>query len=119
MTHLTDVQGEGAKFADPEKTILLRFGKGSLVRNGTAQVALALMEPAAYTVYELETSGKRLGTVPAEVRDGRLCFTAAVAARTARACSTKSPADKGPPRRLPIRANCAIIFALKRKECAA
>ena len=78
LTHLTDVQGEGAKFADPEKTILLRFGKGSLVRNGTAQVALALAEPAAYTVYELETSGKRLGTVPAEVKDGRLCFTAAV-----------------------------------------
>ena len=78
VTHLTDVQGEGTKFADPEKTILLKFGRGSLVRNGTAQVALALAEPAAYTVYELETSGKRLGTVPAEVKDGKLCFTAAV-----------------------------------------
>ena len=78
VTHLTDVQGEGTKFADPEKTILLRFGRGSLVRNGTAQVKLALAEPAAYTVYELETSGKRLGTVPAEVKDGKLCFMAAV-----------------------------------------
>ena len=78
VTHLTDVQGEGSKFADPEKTIILRFGRGSLVRNGTAQVKLALAEPAAYTVYELETSGKRLGTVPAEVKDGKLCFTAAV-----------------------------------------
>jgi len=78
VTHLTDVQGEGTKFADQEKTILLKFGRGSLVRNGTAQVALALAEPAAYTVYELETSGKRLGTVPAEVKDGKLCFTAAV-----------------------------------------
>ena len=78
VTHLTDVQGEGTKFADPEKTILLRFGRGSLVRNGTAQVALSLADPAAYTVYELETSGKRLGTVPAEVKDGKLCFTAAV-----------------------------------------
>ena len=48
------------------------------MRNGTAQVALALAEPVAYTVYELETSGKRLGTVPAEVKDGKLCFTAAV-----------------------------------------
>ena len=78
LTHLTDVQGEGAKFADPEKTILLRFGKGSLVRNGTARIALALADPAAYAVYELETSGKRLGTVSAEAKDGKLCFTAAV-----------------------------------------
>ena len=78
LTHLTDVQGEGTKFADPEKTILLRFGKGSLVRNGTAQIALALAEPGAYTVYELETSGKRLGTVPAEVKGGKLSFTASV-----------------------------------------
>ena len=78
LTHLTDVQGEGAKFADPEKTILLRFGKGSLVRNGTAKISLALAEPFAYEVYELETSGKRLGSVPAESRDGKLCFMAAV-----------------------------------------
>ncbi|MBQ6339177.1 MAG: hypothetical protein IJI36_08540, partial [Kiritimatiellae bacterium] len=78
LTHLTDVQGEGAKFADPEKTILLRFGKGSLVRNGTARIARALADPAAYAVYELETSGKRLGTVSAEAKDGKLTFTAAV-----------------------------------------
>ena len=78
VTHLTDVQGEGAKYADPEKTTLLAFGKGSLVRNGTARIALALAEPGSYTVYELDTSGKRLGTIPAEVRDGKLCFTAAV-----------------------------------------
>jgi len=48
------------------------------VRNGTARIALALAEPGSYTVYELDTSGKRLGTIPAEVRDGKLCFTAAV-----------------------------------------
>ena len=81
LTHLTDVQGEGTKFADPEKTILLRWGKrgkSPLVRNGTAQIALALAEPGAYAVYELETSGRRLGTVPAEVKGGNLCFTAAV-----------------------------------------
>ena len=78
LTHLTDVQGEGTKFADPEKTILLRFGKGSLVRNGTAHIALALAEPTAYTVFELETSGKRLGILPSATRDGKLCFTATV-----------------------------------------
>lgn len=31
---------------------------------------LALAEPAEYTVYELETSGRRMGTVPSEVVDG-------------------------------------------------
>ena len=78
LTHLTDVQGEGTKFADPEKTILLRFGKGSLVRNGTAQISLALADPASYEVYELDTGGKRLGSVPSETRHGKICFTASV-----------------------------------------
>ena len=78
LSHLTDVQGEGAKFADPERTILLAYGKGSLVRNGTAKVALALAEPGEYAVYELETSGRRMGMVPSEVVDGKLSFTASV-----------------------------------------
>ena len=78
LSHLTDVQGEGTKFADPERTILLKYGKGTLVRNGTAKVALALAEPYAYAVYELETSGRRMGVVPSEVADGKLMFTASV-----------------------------------------
>ena len=78
VTHLTDVQGEGSTFADPEKRILLKFGEGSLVRNGTAKISLALDEASAFKVYELETSGKRLGTMPVEVKDGKLEFTAAV-----------------------------------------
>ena len=36
------------------------------------------VHPYPYARLELETSGKRLGTIPAEVRDGKLCFTAAV-----------------------------------------
>ena len=78
VTHLTDVQGEGAKYADPEKTTLLAFGNGALVRNGTARIVLAVAEPVSCTVYEIDTSGRRLGTVPAKVRNGKLCFTAAV-----------------------------------------
>ena len=78
LSHLTDVQGDGTKFAGPERTILLGYGKGALVRNGTAKVALALAEPGEYAVYELETSGRRMGTVPSEVVDGKLSFTASV-----------------------------------------
>ena len=78
LTHITDVQGEDAKFADSERKILLRFGHGSLVRNGSAKVALALAEPAAYEVYELETGGKRVREIPVEVRDAKLVFTATV-----------------------------------------
>ncbi len=79
LTHLTDVQGDGVKFATEERKVLLRFGNRPLVRNGSARVELSVAEPGAFTVYELETSGRRLGKVPSEVRDGKLAFTASVA----------------------------------------
>ena len=78
LSHLTDVQGEGTTFADSERKVLLKYGKGSLVRNGTARISLKLADPSAYVVYELETSGRRLGAMPSETRDGRLMFTASV-----------------------------------------
>jgi hypothetical protein len=78
LTHLTDVQGEGTTFADLERKVLLKFGKGSLVRNGTAQISLKLADSTAYVVYELESSGRRLGTVHSETRGDRLTFTASV-----------------------------------------
>lgn len=49
-----------------------------LVRNGTAQVTLALAHPGDYAVWALETDGTRAERVPSEVRDGKLCFTASV-----------------------------------------
>lgn len=78
LTHITDVQGSGTKFAGSDRKILLKFGRGSLVRNGTARISLALANPESFKVYELETSGRRLGTLPTEVRGGRLEFTASV-----------------------------------------
>ena len=78
ITHLTDVQGEGTTFADQERTTLLKYGKGVLVRNGTAQISLSLEDPAAYEVYELDMGGKRLGRIASEVRDGKLWFSASV-----------------------------------------
>ena len=78
-THLTDVQGEGARFATPEMKVVLKWGRCPLVRNGQAAFSLKLERPESYTVYELETTGRRLGTVPSAVKNGSLVFTATVA----------------------------------------
>ena len=80
LTHLTDVQNTGAKYADAEKKILLGWGAAPyLVRTGQADVTLALSRADAYEVYALATSGRRLSKVPARVEDGKLRFTASVA----------------------------------------
>ena len=78
LTHLTDVQGEGTTFLDEKRTTLLKFGRGVLVRNGTARVTLSLADPCAYAVYGLDTSGHRAETIPTRIVDGRLEFTASV-----------------------------------------
>ena len=77
--HLTDVQGTGTVYADETRKILLKWGTGCLVEKGEAAFAVRLDRPEAYTVYALGTDGARLGTVPAEVRHGRLVFTASTA----------------------------------------
>ena len=51
-----------------------------MVRDGSAEVSLALANPGAYEVWGLATTGKRLEKVPATVRDGKLAFTATVKA---------------------------------------
>lgn len=82
VTHLTDVQANGNVYADEAKTVLLKWGAyPPIARNGSARISLALENPSGYEVWGLETSGKRLERVPAEVRDGRLAFTANVAAK--------------------------------------
>jgi hypothetical protein len=80
LTHLTDVQNTGAKYADAEKKILLDWGKAPyLVRAGGADVTLALNDADVYSVYALATSGRRLGKIPSRVEGGKLRFTASVA----------------------------------------
>jgi len=79
VTHLTDVQGKGCRYADSEKKILLKWGNmPPLVRNGEAKVSIAVAHPEAFTVWALATTGRRLEQVPAKVVDGKLVFTAAV-----------------------------------------
>ena len=79
MTHLTDVQANGNIYADKEKRILLRWGSyPPIVRNGKAQIALSLANPAGYSVWALETTGRRLEKMPCSVEGGKLVFTADV-----------------------------------------
>ena len=78
LTHLTDVQGEGAKFSDDSMKILLKWGSRPVVRNGIAEIELAVDRPEAFSVWEIATSGRRLGKITATVSDGRLVFTAGV-----------------------------------------
>ena len=79
VTHLTDVQANGNIYADKEKRILLRWGSyPPIVRNGKAQIALSLANPAGYSVWALETTGRRLEKMPCSVEGGKLVFTADV-----------------------------------------
>jgi len=79
LTHLTDVQNTGVKFAGRARQILLAHGGlPPLVREGQARVALSLDAPAAYSVYALATSGRRVQKMESSVAAGKLVFTAAV-----------------------------------------
>jgi len=74
LVHLTDAQGNGNRYADPMRRTLLWWGSGCLVEVGMAKVALQLDAPGDCVVHELDTAGKRVGTIPAVVRDGSLAF---------------------------------------------
>ena len=79
VTHLTDVQAKGNVYADEAKQVLLKWGgKPPLVRDGSAEIALALEMPERYEVWALATSGRRLERIPSAVKDGKLTFTASV-----------------------------------------
>ncbi len=80
VTHLTDLQNTGIRYAERARQTLLQWGElPHLVRAGTAEVRLQLAEPAAYQVWALATSGKRLVEVPAQASASMLTFTADVA----------------------------------------
>jgi len=80
LTHLTDVQNTGVRYAERARKTLLSWGKlPYLVRVGQADISLALKNPEAYTVYALATNGRRVEKVATKTAEGKLCFTASVA----------------------------------------
>ena len=91
VLHLTDAIGEGARWVrgvdqvvDSWKLrtkMVLGWGRNNaptLVKDGYAEIELALERPNEYEVFALATSGKRMGSVPSSVKNGKLCFTANV-----------------------------------------
>ena len=79
LTHLTEAQMSGSLFADSRADLLLLRGKGPFVlRDGSAQIELAVEKPTLFKVYALTTNGTRAARIPTEVKDGVLTFTASV-----------------------------------------
>ena len=79
LTHLTDVQNSGIRYAQQSrKTLLAWGGLPHLMRNGKAEIRLAVKHAKDYNVYVLATSGRRIAAVPTHVVKGRLAFTASV-----------------------------------------
>ena len=85
LVHLTDVQGEGTRYADEARQIITKWGKGCLAECGEAEVELLLAAGATPTVYSLDTTGNRTGEVPSSIEDGVLRFHV----------STRGPDGKG------------------------
>ena len=75
LVHLTDVQGEGTVYETYERTTLIKWGTGSLVEKGKADVYLTLDQPKSYSVYELDTSGKRMRKLKTSVNGNKLEFS--------------------------------------------
>jgi hypothetical protein len=80
VTHLTDLQDTGIRYAERARQTLLQWGQlPHLVRAGKAELHLQLVQPDAYQVWALSTNGKRLAEVATQVSAGTLTFTADVA----------------------------------------
>jgi len=73
ITHLTDLQNEGARFGEKERCTLLSWGGlPYLVRAGSATAQIRVRDAGRARVYALTTGGRRAAPVDAEVRDGLL-----------------------------------------------
>ncbi len=78
LTHLTDIQNTGIKYAEGERQTLLKWGTlPHLVRTGKAAITLRVKSPEQYKVFALSTGGRRIATLPTSVSKGQLCFEAA------------------------------------------
>ena len=94
LTHLSDVQGDGARYVDEDRKILLKWGKEPLIEVGSADVELRItsdtsangvtgandandvngVNDANIIVWSLDTAGNRTTEVPSQWKDGVLRF---------------------------------------------
>jgi hypothetical protein len=80
VTHLTDLQNTGIRYAEEARQTLLDWGGlPHLVRAGQASVSVRMEQPAAYEVWALSPGGKRLARLATETEASELRFTVDVA----------------------------------------
>lgn len=81
ITHLTDLQNTGTRFADHRRQVLLAWGQlPHLVRAGRAQVTLRIKNAQRATVHALAVNGKRAGEIGADAAGDALSIPLSVAA---------------------------------------
>ncbi|HYG76739.1 MAG TPA: hypothetical protein VEK08_17170, partial [Planctomycetota bacterium] len=84
VSHLTDLQNSGIRYAERSRQTLLDWGKlPHLVRQGKAAVTIKHANAGALKVYALSTGGKRIGELKASAANGALSFTADVSENSA------------------------------------
>ncbi len=77
LSHVTDVQNTGIKYAERSRRTLLDWGRmPHLAERGRAQISLRLDNPDAISVYRLSCSGERQDQVETKIVVGALTFTA-------------------------------------------
>lgn len=74
VAHLTDVQGDGARYADETRTVMLKAGNRPLVEVGSARIAIAVDDPRSCVVYGLALNGDRTGEIRSTADSRRLSF---------------------------------------------
>jgi hypothetical protein len=78
LLHLTDTQASKAKFNSPKMTLLISWGVTPfLAARGEAKITVAL-DPSKYTLYAVNTAGKRLAEVKFDSKGGKISFNASV-----------------------------------------
>jgi hypothetical protein len=84
VTHLTDLQNTGIRYAEPARQTLLDWGRlPHLVHAGKAEVSIRIQHPRQLRVWALATNGYRLKEVPARAGAGTLEFSLDVAGDSA------------------------------------
>ena len=77
VTHLTDVQANGNLYTDDTKKVILKWGNGgTLIRNGSARIALKLDKAGEFSVWAIDTAGNRIEKIPSKADGNRLAFIA-------------------------------------------
>jgi hypothetical protein len=73
ITHLTDLQNTGTRFAERARQTLVAWGDlPHLVRTGSARIALKIANAADATVWVLSTAGRRGAKIETAIEDGAL-----------------------------------------------